>query len=224
MELRPGTQWRADRMLLSTGARSVTFVAGSTVCEQDVDGFFREECPPGADSDFRKPSWKLGLSRYELPFCLHLAAGLAAGWESHLPVCVFLERFTSFYRSNRTRVELAARELHFVLDGLFAVQPWPGLFQVLLDAMGEQAAFSLPKGVSAGDVASFLARLLIGAGPAEVSLARLPELLHTLRGLPTGPAEAFLRTPHHRRILENLERSTARVTPVLDQLRQALAA
>ena len=41
--LEPGAQWRGDRMLLSVGPASVRFVAGSTLYEQDQDGFLIEE-------------------------------------------------------------------------------------------------------------------------------------------------------------------------------------
>lgn len=220
--LEPGTQWRRDHLLLAVGARSVKYVAGSVVCEQDLDGFLREQYSDALESQQRAPAWMLGLSRYEIPFCMTLAGRLAPAWGGNLAVCPFLDRFGFFYRANRTHLELAARELHHVLDGLFAVQSWPGLFGVLLDAMGEGAAQSLPRGIAATDIASFLGRLLVGNGPEEVSLARLPELLHTLQEMPTGPAEACRRIPHYRRILENLERSCQRVSPVLAQLRAAL--
>ncbi len=211
-------------MLLSSSYRSVKFAVGTTVCEQDLTGFLADEYPAAAAPGARMGPWTLGLSQYEMPFCLYLAGGLAPGWGGHLPVCRFLERFTSFYRNNRTHIELAARELHHVVDGLLALQPWPALFRFLLDTMGEQSDSAIPKGVSAKDVAGFLGRLLIGKGPAQVSLGGLPELLHTIRELPTGPAVACLRIPHYARIMENLERAAARVTPVVNQLRDALEA
>ena len=210
-------------MLWSSG-RSVKFVVGSTLCEEDVPGFLRAESLSTPSMDTRKPAWMVGLSRYEMPFSMSLAARLSAGWESHLPVCQYLNRFSWFYRNNRTRIELAARELRLVLEGLFAVQSWPSLFRLLLDVMGERAATILPRGTSDADVAFFLGGLLVGTGPTPVSLAGLPEMVHNLRELPTGPAEACLRIPHYHRILDNLERSAERATPVVDQLCSALKA
>jgi hypothetical protein len=214
-------RWRGDHLLLSVGLRSVKYAAGNAICEQDIDGFLREQ-DPVVESQGRQPLWMRGLSRYDIPFCMSLAGGMAMAWGTNLAVCPFLDRFSVFYRSNRTHLELAARELRLVLEGLFAVQSWPALFGVLLDAMGEDAAFSLPRGATSTDIASFLGRLLVGTGPREVSVSNLPELLHTLLEMPTGPAEACLRIPHYRRILESLEHSSQRVSPVLAQLRAAL--
>ena len=220
--LQPGSQWRRDRMLLSVEGESVKFVAGNTLYEQDQDGFLIHEFQSGEPVSVRRASWLLGLSRYEMPFCMSLAGTLALASGDSILACPFLERFSYFYRSHRPKLDVAARELRHVLEGLFALQRWPAMFTLLMDSMGPQARLSLPRGVAATDVASFLGRLLIGAGPDRVTVASLPSLVRSMRGAPSEQTEECLRIPQYRRMLENIELSAERVTPLLDNLRAGL--
>jgi hypothetical protein len=220
--LEPGAQWRGDRMLLSVGAASVRFVAGSTLYEQDQDGFLLEEFPGSGTAGTQQAPWLMGLSRFEMPLCMGLAGTLAPAWTDTTSACSYLDRFSHFYRNNRTHVELAARELRYVLEGLFALQHWPALFASLMDSMGDRARGSLPNGMAAMDVGAFLGRLLIGTGDSQVTLARLPQCLRAMREPLTAEAEECMGIPQYQRMIENLERSAERVSPVLQQLRDAL--
>lgn len=220
--LEPGCQWRGDRMLLSVSAATVKFVAGSTLYEQDQDGFLVEEFQEGGPGAARQATWLRGLSRYEIPFCMGLAGTLAMEWTDTVSACPFLERFSNFYRNHRTQVELAARELRFVLEGLVAMRRWPALFGPLMESMGPQAQWSLPKGLSATDLGAFLGRLLIGSGESRVTLEGLPACIQGMREPVTPQLEECLSIPQYRRILDNLERAAERIAPLLTQLRQTV--
>jgi len=210
-----GAQWGGDRMLLSADCGTVHFIAGSTLYRQDEAGFLLAEFPAGGAPPGRA-SWRRGLSPYEMPFCMGLAGELPLAWPGVVCACAYLERFSHFYGNYRTRIEPAARELRFVAEGLLLLQRWPALFGAVMEAMGEQARGSLPRGLAAADLGAFLGRLLIGAQYRRTTLARVPECLRSLL------AEECLRIPHHGRMIENLGRFSESVAPRIEQLRAAL--
>jgi hypothetical protein len=218
---RPGAQWRADRLLLSVDRKSVKFLAGNVLYEEDLDGFLKHEVPSGAPAGASQAGWLAGLSRFEMPFSMSLAATLALASDESVSGCFFLERFSCFYCNHRTHIELAARELRPVLERLFGLRQWPALFASCLDSMSELAHSSLPKGVTPPDVAAFLGRLLIGTGRDQITLADLPATVRELRQSPSEETLQFLRVPHLSRMLDTLEHFSGRAAPLLDRLRAA---
>ncbi|HUI54281.1 MAG TPA: hypothetical protein VLY04_04880 [Bryobacteraceae bacterium] len=208
-------------MLLSIDRASVRCLAGNILYEEDLAGFLKREFPSGGPPEARKAPWFALLSRQEMPFCISLVATLVQTSEDNVPGCLFLERFSRFYSGHRSEVQLAARELRLVLDGLFALQQAPALFATCMDSMGPLARVSLPRGVALSDVGSFLGRLMIGAGRDQISLAELPSVVRGIRQSSAEEAQRFLQIPHRRRMLETLERSAESVAPLLDRLRAA---
>ncbi len=219
--LASGAQWAGDRMLLSVKGGSVQFVAGNTFYRQDQADFLLAEFPAGGASPSRA-SWLQGLSPYEMPFCMGLAGELTPAWPGIVSACAFLDRFSHFYRSHRTRIELAGRELRYVAEGLLALQHWPPLFAAVMDSMGELARASLPKGLAAADLGAFVGRLLIGTQHGCITLARVPECVRAMYEPPAPLAEDCLRIPHYRRMLKNLERFAESAAPLVEQLAAAL--
>jgi hypothetical protein len=216
----PGAQWRFDHLLLSVDRKSVRFLAGNILYQEDLDGFLTHEFSSGERVSASQSHWLTGLTRFEVPFCLSLASTLALQCDENISGCSFLDRFGTFYYNHRTYIESAARELHFVLDGIFALRQWPALFKVCIDSMGEQAQSSLPHGVMPPDIGAFLGRLLTGTGSERITLAKLPAKVRDLRESSTEEAGSP-REPHLRRMLETLERFAERAVPVLDRLRTA---
>jgi hypothetical protein len=221
LALSPGAQWGGDRMLLSVSAASVKFVAGSTLYEQDQEGFLMDESRVGISSS-RPAAWLRGISLYDMPFCMGLASALAPAWTATFATCSFLERFSLFYRINRGTVESASIELRYVLDGLYAARRWPSLFIPLMQAMGEGALASLPKGVAAADIGAFLGRLLAPNRQGSVALDQVPQCLRDAREKQAAEPEEWERIPQYKRTIESLERSAARVAPLIEHLRAAL--
>jgi len=219
--LASGALWGGDRMLLSVEGGSVRFVVGDTLYKQGQADFLLAEFPAGGASPNR-PSWLQGLAAYEMPFCMGLAGELPLAWPGIVSACAFLDRFSHFYRSHKTTIELAGRELRYVAEGLLALQHWPALFALVMDSLGGLAHGSLPKGLAVADLGAFLGRLLIGTQHSRISLARVPECVRAMYEPPTPPAEACLRIPHYRRMLKNLERSAEAVAPLIEQLSAAL--
>ena len=219
--LASGVQWSGDRMLLSVKDGSVQFVIGNTLYRQDQANFLLAEFPAGGPSPSRAP-WLQGLSPYEMPFYMGMAGELPPAWPGIASACAFLDRFSHFYRSHRTRIELAGHELRYVAEGLLALQHWPSLFAVGMDSMGDLARESLPRRLAAADLGAFGGRLLIGTQHRRITLARVPECVRAMYEPPTAPAEDCMRIPHYRRLLKNLERFTASVAPLIEQLRAAL--
>ena len=219
--LRPGARWHADYLLLSIGRDSVQFLAGNVLYQEDLVGFFSREFLSGAQAFPGRAPWLAGLLPHEMPFSMSLAATLALACDETVSGCAFLERFSCFYCSHRTLLEQAARELRYVLDGLFALDQQPAMLAPCLDSMGELAGSCLPKGVAPADIGSFLGRFLIGAAGDGISLAGLPSVVHQLReslAEETTPAPGL---PHLRRMLTTLEHSAERAAPVLALLRAA---
>jgi hypothetical protein len=204
--LAPGWQWRGDRMLLSVDLASVKFVAGTTLYQEDQESFLLSEFVGSGETIARQAPWLRGLSRYEIPFCMGLAGGLASAWPDTTSTCALLERFSNFYRNHRTQLESAARELRYILEGIFALQHWPALFEDLMQSIGPGARASLPRGLAEADVGTFLGRVL-----ADRSIA--------LRGLPLSVS---MEVPHYRRAIERLGTSAERVAPIVERLRDAL--
>ena len=91
----------------------------------------------------------------------------------------------------------------------------------LLDAMGEPALASLPKGVADADLGAFLGRLLIGAQTGLITLARIPECLRAMCEPPAPDAEECLRIPHNRRMVEKLERAAESAARLIERLLEA---
>ncbi|MGO9232139.1 MAG: hypothetical protein ACLQKA_23330 [Bryobacteraceae bacterium] len=219
--LAPGAQWGGDRMLLSVMDGSVQFVVGSTLYRQEQADFLLAEFPAGSASA-GPASWLRGLSPQEMPFRMGLAAELSPAWPGIASACAFLDRFSHFYRSHRTQIELVGRELRYVAEALLALQHWPELLTAVMDSIGDLARGSLPKGLSEADLGGFLGRLLIGAHRSRISLAGVPQCVRAMCEPPTPPAEACLRIPHYRRMLRNLERHTESAAPLMEQLCAAL--
>jgi len=207
-------------MLLSVQGETVKYVAGNTLYTEDQDGFLLREFPADGSVRARQATWLIGLTRYEIPFCMGVAGALAQTPADTVSTCPFLERFSYFYCAHRTRAEAAARELRHVLEGLFAFQRWPAIYRVLMDSMGDQADAVLPKGLSPIDIGFFLGRLLAW-GETQVSLTGLPAAVRSIREAEEEHAEC-LRMPQYRRLLDNLERSTERIAQQLEDLREAL--
>ena len=219
--LAAGAQWGGDRMLLSVKDGSVQFVVGSTLYRQDQAEFLLAEFPADGASP-NQASWLQGLSPQEMPFCMGLAGELRPAWPGTVSVCAFLDRFSHFYRSHRSRIELAGRQLRYVAEGLLALQHWPALLAATMESMGEPARESLPKGLAAADLGAFLGRLLIGAQKRRLTLAGVSECLRGIYESPTPPAADCLRIPHYRRMLDKLERSSESAAPLIEQLAAAL--
>lgn len=219
--LASGVLWSGDRMLLSVKDGAVQFVVGSALYRQDQADFLRAEFPNGGASASRA-SWLRGLSPREMPFCMGLAGELPPAWPGIASACAFLDRFSHFYRSQRTRIVLAGRELRYVAEGLLVLRHWPPLLVMVMDSMGGLARESLPRGLAAADLGAFTGRLLIGAQGRRITLARVGECLRAMRETPTPAAEDCMGIPQYRRMLRNLERFTASVAPLIERLGAAL--
>ena len=214
--LAAGAQWGRDRMLLSVEGGGVLFVVGNTLYRQDQADFLLAEFP-AVSGPRSRASWLQGLSSYEMPFYMALAGELPVAWPGIVSACAFLDRFSHFYRSHRTHIELAARELRYVAEGLLALQHWPARFALAMDSMGELARESLPKGLAAADLGAFVGKLLIGAQRSRLTVARVPECVRLI-----PPTEDCLEIPQYRRMLKNLERFAESAAPLIEQLSAAL--
>ena len=212
--LRPGAQWRFDHLLVSAGRNSVRFLAGSVLYEEDLESFATREFPSGGDAASGR--WLEGLSRHEIAFFMGLAGTLIGFEDESAAGCSFFGRFSFYYGRHRTGIELAARELRYVLDGLFALMRFPGLFAACMGTMGPQAQASLPKGVSQRDIASFLGWLLASE---QVAIGGLPATVRSFRQATEGEAAEVRKVPHLALAMEKLERAAARAAPVIDLLR-----
>jgi len=216
----PGTQWGGDHLLLSVEDGRVQFVIGSTLYSQDQADFLREEFPArGAFA--ARAAWLQGLTRSEMPFCMALAAELPPVWPG-MATCAFLDRFAHYYRSHRTRIELAGREARYIVEGLLALQHWPELLDAVLDAMGEAARWSFPKGLAASDLGAFVGKLLIDTPRDRITLAGVPGAMRAIYEQDTPPSDAYRQIPQYRRTLNKLERHAESATPLIEELRAAL--
>jgi hypothetical protein len=216
--LKPGAQWRGDRLLLSIDRESVRFLAGSILYREDLDGFLAREFPSGLSVRPGRAGWFDGLSRFELPFCMSLAGTLALADGEAISGCAFWERFGSFYCSHRPDIQLAARDLRYVLDGLFALARFPELFTVCVNSIGERTRSSLPKGVMARDIAAFLGKLMSETGNDPLTLKDLPATVREIRQSPSEEAIEVRRVAHLRVALDKLERSAERAASVVERL------
>lgn len=215
--LMPGSQWAQDRLLLTVRDGSVEFAAGNSLCRQPQEEFELAEFPAGLHIQGRA-AWLRGIPSANMPFCLGLAGELPRAWPATASVCAFLDRFSHYYRNHRTKLELAGRELRYVVEGLLSLQHWPTLLEGVRQAMGETAPATFPKGLSAADLGVFLGRLLVNTKISRISLARIPDCVRTMYEGATPEAADCLRTPHNRRMLENLERYAERVAPLIQEL------
>ncbi len=215
--LMPGTQWGGDRLLLSVEDGTVRFVSGSTLFSQAQAEFLRAEFPAGSGFASRA-TWLRGMSPHEMPFCMALAGELPPAWPG-MGTCAFLERFGHFYGSHRPKIELAGREARFIVEGLLALQHWPELLDAVMDAMGEAARRSFPKGLAVGDLGIFVGRLLIGNPHDRIHLAGVPD---AMRAMYEQDAPSKYQIPQYQRTLNKLERHAESAAPLIEELRAAL--
>lgn len=217
----PGSEWAADRMLLSVRDGSVEFVVGNTLYRQRGEDFQLAEFSDGAPVRGRA-AWLQGLVSNEMPFCMGLAGELPRAWPATASVCAFLDRFSHFYRNHRTKLELARRQLGYVAEGLLALQHWPPLLGAVMNSMGEAAPGNFPKGLAASDLGVLLGRLLVDTKTGRTSLARVPDCVRAMHDSAVPEAADCLRTPHNRRMLQNLERYAESAAPLIHQLSKVL--
>jgi len=204
-------------MLLSVGSAAVVFASGSTLYEQDQDDFLADQFAGGSTST-RQASWLRGLLRQDMPFCMGLAGAMAIAWTDASHVCSFFDRFGGYYRSRRPQLEQAARDLRYVVEALLALERWPRLVAPVVESMGEQAHRAIPRTSQPNDLGAFLGRLLTGGG---LTLDGVPRAIRALRDADSALAEEFRRTPHMRRMLDNLESHSQMAAEEIEQLRGA---
>ncbi len=215
----PGAQWRPDHLLLCVDRESVRFLAGNVLYNEDVDTFLTDEYPAEASFKSGGTGWLRVMGRHEMPFCMSLASTLALGCDDSMSACFFLERFSAFYCGHRTHLEQVARDLPYVLDGLFALQRHAELFEECMNAMGPMTQRHMPKGVSQSDIGSFLGRTLLRKGPEQIVLKNLPSTVRNVRQSAMALSDPVLNGPHYKRVLDSLERYAERALPVIEKVR-----
>lgn len=208
-------------MLLSLDQDFARFVSGTILYKQDRESFFLAERTPPEESP-KRPPWLRGLSAYETPFFLRLARELVEFRPETVTACDFLARFGHFYAGHRSKIEESTRALRTIVEGLLAVQRWPAIFEPLMDAMGEPAFASLPKGLAVGDLGAFLGTLLMGAQSGQLTLVRVPEVLRAMREPPAPRLDECRRIPHCWRMVEKLEPAAESAARLIEEMRRAL--
>jgi len=219
--LRPGIQWRHDRMLLSLDQGSVRFLVGNILYKEDMESFLSREFSSRPPSSFAKAPWLASVSEDDMPFCMSMASAMALAAEGSVSACAFLERCSCFYCAHRAHLEQVAGDMRHFLQALFILRRQPKLFKLCIDSMGKQAPSSVPNAITRPEVGSFLGRLLIGIGADQLDLANLASTVREMRQSPPEAAQEFLSVPHHQRTLDTLESFAERAVPQLQPLRQA---
>jgi hypothetical protein len=166
VELRPGTVWSGDRMLVSASTMAVDYTIGNCLYEWGTGSFIRDEWLNALSRGAARAMPMVYYAQVEVAFL----TALFVPWQ--IVLGMFVAKTAFFYYRNKELVQRAARNSPKVMHLIMAFhRRCPTLFNKLCLSAGKNILVNFPRGVTAEDVAYFLGRVLGNYG-----IAGLPEV------------------------------------------------
>jgi hypothetical protein len=163
VELRPGTIWGGNRMLVAADSVYARYAVDARLYESGTASFLRDEWFGAAGRAVAQAELFIHLAQFEIA----LLSGLFVPWYLLLGVSVASLGLT--YHSHRDAYNAALREAPAVIRQLKELrQRSPTLFDKLVTTAARDVLVNLPAGVTGEDVGFFLGRVVRGveAAPA----------------------------------------------------------
>jgi hypothetical protein len=166
VELRPGTIWSGDRILVSADTVFTRYAVGDQLYEWGTSSFLREEWFRAVGGAMAQAKAFVYLAQFEIA----LISGLFVPWYLLLGVSAASLGLT--YYHNRDTYNTALKKAPQVLRLLQDLRARsPTLFKKLISTAAKDILSNLPSGVSGEDIAFFIGRVVRGvAGAPQVTL------------------------------------------------------
>jgi hypothetical protein len=182
VELKPGTIWSGNRMLITASQSSVIYAIDDRLYEWGTGAFVRSEWLNALSVGASRASHWVTISQVEFA----LLSGIFVPW--YVLLGLTCARAGLFYKSNQRLVDEAFRQAPTVLKLLQDLKRRsPTLFNVLMKTAVKELVAELPSGVTGEDVAFFIGRVIRGAGTAApgLTLGGLAKIVATVAALVT---------------------------------------
>lgn len=230
VELRPGSIWSGNRMLVYPAPLYVWYTIDDRFYEWNTALFVRDEWFSAMAAGAARAHWLVILGEVEMA----LLTGIFVPW--YILLGVSCAKLGIFYLTHKKEVDEAFKYGPQVLSALNSLRKsHPLLFHKLLVQAGKETLENLPGSVSAEDIAFFLGRVIKGAmeAGAELTLGGLIKIaihvaeLVALAHLPsvTGRAVGAAASAHAEEFKRRLEAAGFTLTKGEAEsiLREALA-
>jgi hypothetical protein len=192
----PGTyDPRGNQLFLGQAGAEVIYFHDNDLIALPLPEFHYENNVAFRSAEIYRRTWRtIPLAHVGMAFCIGMATGALGLWLGlAVTVTVLTMKVAVFYTNNRQRVDRAARHLGDIVQVLrWFKNHSPKMYEKLVQLLGRavwEGISSAHQGVTAGDIAALLGRLLGGLASAPES--GLQSLLVVLRGMFTTLAVRF---------------------------------
>jgi hypothetical protein len=172
VELRPGTVWSGDRMLVSASSMSACYTVGNNLYEWGTGSFVRDEWFNALSRGASQAMPMVYFAQVEVTFL----TGLLVPWQ--IVLGMFVAKTAFFYSQHKALMQQAAKQspkvMHLIME---FHRRCPTLFRKLSLTAGKDILVNFPRGVTAEDVAYFLGRVLGSYGIAGLPEATLGSVI-----------------------------------------------
>jgi hypothetical protein len=183
VELKPGTIWSGNRLLVVATPSSVIYAVDDRLYEWGTGAFVQSEWLNAFSVGAARASHWVTIAQIEFA----LLSGIFVPW--YVLLGMSCAKAGLFYKANQRNVDEAFRQAPKVLRLLQDLRRRsPTLFDALLKSAAKDLVVDLPSGVSGEDVAFFVGRVIrgaAGAGP-ELTVGALVKIIATVAGLVTA--------------------------------------
>ena len=180
VELKPGTIWSGNRILILPSTMTVTYAIDDRLYEWGTGTFIREEWISALGKAGQSAAHWVVIAQVEFA----LLSGIFVPW--YVLLGLGCAKTGLFYKGNQQAVDAALRDAPKIVRLLLELRRrCPVLFNRMATTAAKELLTNLPSGVSAEDVAFFVGRVIKGgaaAGP-ELTLGALIKIAATVAGL-----------------------------------------
>lgn len=183
VELKPGSIWSGNRMLILASPGTVVYAIDDRLYEWGTGAFVRDEYLNALSAGASRASHWVTVAQVEFA----ILSGIFVPW--YVLLGLSCARAGLFYKSNQRVVDDAFRQSPKVLKLLQDLRRRsPTLFSTLAKSAAKEILVNLPSGVTAEDIAFFVGRVIRGVGAAgpDVTLGAIVKIVGTVAGLVTA--------------------------------------
>jgi hypothetical protein len=183
VELKPGSIWSGNRMLIVASPSTVVYAIDDRLYEWGTAAFVRDEYLSALSIGASRASHWVTVAQVEFA----VLSGIFVPW--YVLLGLSCARAGLFYKSNQRVVDEAFRQAPKALKLLQELRRRsPTLFSTLARSAAKEILVNLPSGVTGEDVAFFVGRVIrgvAGAGP-DVTVGAVVKIVGTVAGLVTA--------------------------------------
>jgi hypothetical protein len=189
VELKPGTVWSGNRMIVLPSTMSTIYVIDDRLYEWGTGAFIREEWLSAMAKGVTSAAHWVTVAQVEFA----LLSGIFVPW--YLLLGLGCAKSALFYKSNQQAVDAAFRQAPEAMRLLQDLRRrCPTLFNKMASTAAKDLLTNLPQGVSGEDVAFFVGRVIkgvAGAGP-DLVFSGFLKIALTVAGLVTATHLPFI--------------------------------